>query len=132
MIKKSFRVPIYEIKVWVVIDETTPKALSHVRHLVGDHDIEDTKGAMVGRGENMAILFEESQLDLGLIAHEVSHLSDSILASHNIEPAKGNEEVRALLIGWLIGQICPIVRPAFQAALDRQKSDATVRSKRKP
>ena len=106
MIKKTFKVPIYNSKVTVILD----KDLSYVEKKYNTNSLSNY-GAVTLKDETKykkyIVAFEH--ISDGIIVHEVVHLVNYIFLDCGVELDRVNDEHQAYFTAWLfrkINKIC--------------------------
>lgn len=107
MINRTFKIPIYQATVTVILD----KDLSYVEKKYKTVSLSNY-GAVTMRNDNhfkkYVLAFEYS--DSSIIAHEIVHLINYLYLDCGIELDRVNDEHQAYLSGWLFKKIENILK----------------------
>lgn len=108
ILKRCIHVPIYNAKVWLIVDKDIIKERKKWEdHFGPAPEIENYVALCCRSGRaTFALFFSKQALTREIIAHEVFHLTHRILewASANFDPE--HHEQGALLHGYLMEKIC--------------------------
>lgn len=107
MIKKTFKIPIYQASVTIILD----KDLSYVEKRYKTQPLKDYGAVTMRDGNNFKkyiLAFEYNQSSI--IAHEIVHLINYLYLDCGIELDRVNDENQAYLFGWLFDKIEKIIK----------------------
>jgi hypothetical protein len=108
--KKTFKVPIFEATVMVVVAETHKQAKDAIDKFVGGHyeleASEDCEAFLQHKNSRFALFFERPTVKKkDVVAHEVFHLTHRILEYREMNFDSNHHEMAAMLNGWLTLQV---------------------------
>lgn len=116
--KQKIEIPVFESEVYIVVADDPYGAEGRqdaelVRFFGPNEDGEDWNAIclIATEGNSFCLIFDSSFFSVSLLAHEVFHLTNTILAYHEIEC----EETGALLHGYLMGRLVVSLRDFFKA-----------------
>lgn len=106
--KVRFDVPIYDVSVWIVVDNQIYDRCREMDDLFGTVEegpaMENTwRGQCACCGADFGLFFHRQYLDLEVIAHEVFHLTHHIMDYCSVKLDIESQEAGAFLNGYLMG-----------------------------
>jgi hypothetical protein len=97
-IKTEFKIPIFDVRVWLVVSPKIYEARRRMNGLLGPAPKDDDwTGLCSSAWPAFGLFFHEQLLSENIVAHEVYHLTRSIVSGAGVR----NEETEALLHGYL-------------------------------
>jgi hypothetical protein len=105
--KKKYRVPIYNVHLWVIVTDDVAHEYKKMGRLLGRIDGDDDyNGLCTMNHDKFGIILRQRVIDMTLVAHEVFHLTHRILewSDANFDPE--HHEQGAILHGYLMDLVC--------------------------
>lgn len=115
MKRGSFKVPIYECRVYVTLTSTLDQGVAMLPKPLYEamQGYDPTKAAYYAASpdtSDYATLFTKDSLDAGVVSHEVLHVAEKILQDIGYVPRKGRtDEPLAYLLRWLTDRVHKIL-----------------------
>ncbi len=107
-----FHVPIYDCKVWVSAlpgQQIKDERKEHNCIFGADEDQSWQACCEVGKDKSFGLFFDTNKIDVGLIAHEVFHLTHFILNEVGASFDPNDHEPAALLHEWLFKKVLEVL-----------------------
>lgn len=122
IVHRKFRVPIYDVKFFIVVGDSVDQARKKFNSIFGDYKSDGGQTAAIcsRRGENFGIFFEKGNCTPDIVFHELFHSTHRILEWTGAEMDARHHEHAALLHGWLCKQTLDFIE------LDLRKSRKNV------
>ena len=111
MIKESFIVPIYNCQVDCFVTDDVESVATEAGFNGGCIGYEGLALSYPSNPSIYCLIFKESTLDEGVIAHEGLHLTSKIMEACDVKYDPGNMEAFCYLHGYIIKEISKIVTP---------------------
>ena len=124
-IRATIAVPIFNVTVKLAIVDDAPKEMERLWRYTGGQEMQAGWAAAVFQCANrFALVGHRDQCSDDVIAHELYHLTNGILAMNNIEIDADDDEVGALLTQYLHSWVWKQIKK--HAPLDRKQKAAKV------
>lgn len=106
LLKKSFMVPLYPARVWVVVCDDYREGLATLsKEFSGLEGVVPFAGLCLFEGAKFGQVFVKKYLDVNTVAHEVFHLTQHILGYCSVRLDIDNHEAGAFLNGYLMERV---------------------------
>lgn len=128
-ITTKFEVPIYDAIVYVVIADDLNKEYTKLEKVLGKNEYKDDEGydalCVQGPCKNFGLFFDPTCISLGLIAHEVFHLTHRIMewVECNFDPT--HHEQGAYLNAFLLTKVNDIILLKVNKYINKSKKKKT-------
>lgn len=114
MIKRHFKVPIFEATVLVVVSDSHKQVKAAIDNFVGgQYEIEasdDCEAFLQHKRSKFALFFERPTVKKkDVVAHEIFHLTHRILEYREMNFDPDHHELAAMLNGWLTDKVHKIL-----------------------
>ncbi len=101
--KKTINIPIFKIKLLIVIADNIEECLQ-----IDPHIDTDCNSCIVDYGDGRVTIFIASR-DLSIVAHECLHVKNAIWERIGYNPQKDNDEVDAYLLAYIFKEVKKVI-----------------------
>lgn len=116
-VKVKIDVPIYNLELWVIIDNEAGVRREEMSQKFGAPTLQDWAALCSYGSEGVGLFFYPDRLNRGLVAHEVFHATAMILRLAGVKFDGDNHEAHAYLCGWVTDEVYAVIDKAGEGCL---------------